>query len=514
MSTTESQPAESAEPTGAADPTGAAEPTAPTGAPESAGPTGPVTDARGGRTAAPVRPPAADGAGNAATAPLIQTPFIPAFVTAALSPADEERRRRLNRMKLIATGALVLMAVIFVVAFSLQDRYPWLGYVRATAEAGMVGALADWFAVTALFRRPMGLPIPHTAIIPNRKDAIGSSLSEFVATNFLSETVVREKLAGFSVAKRVGEYLSRPEAAQQVTAELATAVRGISNVLSDDQVADLLESMARRKIAETRIGPPLGKIAAEVFERGDHHGLVDFIIDRCYEWIRDNYTAVSRVVSQRAPSWSPRFLDGIVADRIYHEVEAFALAVKTDPGHQLRQALDTFLAEFARDLQTDPATMERADAVKDRIVENAEVRSLAASAWSSVKDSLLEAAEDPQSPLRRSVTDGLISFGTQLTEDGPLAKKVDGWVADVAGYIARHHARSITGIIDETIARWDGEATSRKIELQVGRDLQFIRINGTVVGALAGLLIYTLAQLFLSESWQFTLGDGELSASR
>ncbi len=492
MSTTESQPTESA------GPTGAAEPTPPTGAPESAGPTAPVTDARGGRTAAPTRPPAAAGAGKAATAPLIQTPFIPAFATAALSPADEERRRRLNRMKLAATGALVLMAVIFVIAFSLQDRYPWLGYVRATAEAGMVGALADWFAVTALFRRPMGLPIPHTAIIPNRKDAIGSSLSEFVATNFLSETVVREKLAGFSVAKRLGEYLLRPEAAQQVTAELATAVRGISNVLSDDQVADLLESMARRKIAETRIGPPLGKIAAEVFERGDHHGLVDFVIDRCYEWIRDNYTAVSRVVSQRAPSWSPRFLDGIVADRMYHEVEAFARAVKTDPGHQLRLALDRFLAEFARDLQTDPATMDRADAVKDRIVANAEVRSLAASAWSSVKDSLLEAAEDPQSPLRRSVTDGLISFGTQLTEGGPLAKKVDGWVADVAGYVARHHARSITGIIDETIARWDGEATSRKIELQVGRDLQFIRINGTVVGALAGLLIYTFAQLFLS----------------
>ena len=213
----------------------------------------------------------------------------------------------------------------------------------------MVGALADWFAVTALFRRPLGLPIPHTAIIPNRKDAIGSSLSEFVATNFLSEAVVREKLAGFSVAKRIGEFLSKPESAERVTAELATAVRGISNVLSDDQVADLLESMARRKIAETKIGPPLGRIAAEVFERGDHHPLVDFIVDRCYEWIRDNYTAVSRVVSQRAPSWSPRFLDGIVADRIYNEVLAFARAVKTDPEHQLRLARSTgSSAEFAQ----------------------------------------------------------------------------------------------------------------------------------------------------------------------
>ena len=447
-------------------------------------------------TPSPTRSATAADRGSAPRA-RVSALVSPGFGSDVLSPADQERRRRLNRMKAVATGALVLMAIIFVIAFWFEEQYPWLGYVRAMAEAGMVGALADWFAVTALFKRPLGLPIPHTAIIPNRKDAIGSSLSEFVATNFLSEAVVREKLAGFSMARRIGDYLSKPESAELVTAELATAVRGISNVLSDDQIADLLESMARRKIAETKIGPPLGRIAAEVFERGDHHPLVDFITERCYEWIRDNYTAVSRVVSQRAPSWSPRFLDGFVADRIYQEVLAFAEAVKDDPGHQLRIALDRFLAEFAVDLQADPATIERAESIKDQIVGNAEVRSLAASAWKSVKDALVQAAEDPNSPLRRSVTNGLVSFGRQLTEDGPMARKVDGWVADAAGYLARNHARSITGIIDETIARWDGEATSRKIELQVGRDLQFIRINGTVVGALAGLAIYTFAELLL-----------------
>ncbi len=415
-----------------------------------------------------------------------------------LSASDQVKRRALRKMKAIATGALVLMAIIFVIAYLLQDRYPWLGYVRAMAEAGMVGALADWFAVTALFRRPLGLPIPHTAIIPTRKDAIGSSLSEFVATNFLSETVVREKLAGFSVAKRIGEYLARPESAERVTAELASAVRGISTVLSDDQVADLLESMARRKIAETKIGPPLGRISAEVFARGDHHPFVDMVAERCYEWIRDNYTAVSRVVSQRAPSWSPRFLDDMVADRIYNEVLTFARAVKDDPQHQLRQSLDTFLSEFAQDLQHDEATIERAESIKDQVVGNTEVRSLAASAWQSIKESLLRAAEDPDSPLRQSVVQGLLGFGRRLQEDPELTAKVDGWVADVAGYVARNHARNITGIIDDTVARWDGEATSRKIELQVGRDLQFIRINGTVVGALAGLVIYTFAQLVLS----------------
>jgi len=414
-----------------------------------------------------------------------------------MTPADTERRRRLVQMKIIATSMLGLMAVIFVLAFAFQDRHPWLGYVRAAAEAGMVGAIADWFAVTALFRRPLGLPIPHTAIIPTRKDAIGSSLSEFVATNFLSEEVIREKLARFSIAARLGGFLASSEGAGRITSELATVVRGISNVLKDDDVAALLETMARRKIAETQIGPPIGRIAAEVFARGEHHPLVDFVIDRMYTWIRDNYALVSRVVSQRAPSWSPRFLDGFVADRIYREVEAFALAVKTDPDHQLRVALDKFLAEFAVDLQDDPATIAKAEAIKDRIMDNDQVRVLAAGAWRSIKETVLGAADDPESPLRRSMTDGLISFGRRLELDRPMAAKVDNWVADAAGYLARNHARSITGIIDETIARWDGEATSRKIELQVGRDLQFIRINGTVVGALAGLVIYSVATALL-----------------
>jgi uncharacterized membrane-anchored protein YjiN (DUF445 family) len=414
-----------------------------------------------------------------------------------LAPADAERRRRLVRMKLIATSMLGVMAVIFVIAFSLQDRYPWLGYVRAAAEAGMVGAIADWFAVTALFRHPLGLPIPHTAIIPTRKDAIGSSLSEFVATNFLSEEVIREKLSRFSIAAKLGGFLASPAGTARITAELATAVRGVSNVLKDDEVAGVLEALARRKIAETQVGPPLGRIAADVFARGEHHPLVDFIIDRMHAWIRDNYALVSRVVSQRAPSWSPKFLDGLVADRIYREVEAFALAVKTDPDHQLRKALDKFLAEFALDLQHDPATIAKAEAIKERVMDNDQVRVLAAGAWRSIKETLLTSVEDPDSPLRRSVSEGLMSFGRRLQEDAATASKVDSWVAEAAGYLARNHARSITGIIDETIARWDGEATSRKIELQVGRDLQFIRINGTVVGALAGVVIYAIATAVL-----------------
>jgi len=414
-----------------------------------------------------------------------------------LNPADCERRRRLIQMKLIATSMLVVIAAIFVVAVILQDRHPWLGYVRAAAEAGMVGAIADWFAVTALFRRPLGLPIPHTAIIPSRKDAIGSSLSEFVATNFLSEEVLRDKLSRFSIASRLGGFLSSEQSAGRLLQELASAVASAASVLRDEDIAGLLETLARDKIAATKIGPPLGRIAEQVFAEGQHHRLVDFLFDRIHAWIRDNHGIVSRVVSQRAPSWSPKFLDGYLADRIYLEVEAFALAVKTDQQHQLRLALDRFLAEFAVDLQTDPDTIAKVEVIKAKMLDNDQLRVLAAGTWNSIKATLLAAVADPHSPLRRSALTGLMTFGATLSQTGPTASKVDKWAADVAGYLARHHARNITGIIDETIARWDGQATSRKIELQIGRDLQFIRINGTVVGALAGLLIYTIATALL-----------------
>ena len=418
------------------------------------------------------------------------------MTTLLISPLDEERIAALRRMKMLATGLLVLMAVIFVIAWLLQDDYPWLGYVRAAAEAGMVGALADWFAVTALFRRPLGLPIPHTAIIPSKKDMIGSALSQFVAENFLNENVVRGKLSRLAVSSRLGGWLAA-DGAGRVTQELAAAVHGIANVLDDDDIGELMAATIRRRVATIQVGPPLGRILADVVERGDHHDLVDLGVERLYEWVLRNQHVISGAVRNQAPSWSPPFVDVLVSDKLFREVEKFVRGVRDNPHHRIRAALDDFLADVARDLQHDPEMIARADLVKQRIFDNPQVQTLAASAWTSVKESVLEAADDPGSPLRLRATAGLADFGRRLVDDQELAGKIDGWLADAAGYAARRYAGEVAGIIDETVANWDGEATSRKLELLVGRDLQFIRINGTVVGALAGLVIYTLAHNLL-----------------
>ena len=409
----------------------------------------------------------------------------------------DQKARDLRRMKSLATGLLLVATVVFLLArWGEASGWPvWISYVRATAEAAMVGALADWFAVTALFRRPLGLPIPHTAIIPTKKDVLGDSLGDFVGENFLSEDVVRDKLGRVEVSSLVGSWIGQQANADRITAELATAARGVVTVLRDEDVQEVIGQVLVRKLMERQVGPPLGTVLEGVLADGSHHRLVDLIVDRLYDWVVANQEMVLRVVANRAPSWSPRFVDDLIADRVFLEAQTFAWAVKTDPEHPLRKAVDRFLGEFAVDLQRDPDTIERAERIKHQIVAHPDVQKFIGGAWGVVKGLILDAAADPSSALRLRVRDGLLSFGKRLSSDAALRAKVDGWLADAAGYIVRHYRGEITTLITDTVSRWDAEETSRKVELQVGRDLQFIRINGTVVGALAGLVIYTVSQL-------------------
>ncbi|MEQ3554583.1 DUF445 domain-containing protein [Pseudonocardia nematodicida] len=399
-------------------------------------------------------------------------------------------------MKMVATGFLVGATIVFFIAKyfeSVQGIY-WASYVRASAEAGMVGALADWFAVTALFRHPLRLPIPHTAIIPRKKDMIGDSLGDFVGENFLSEAVIRDKLERVGVSGVVGTWIGRQENADRVTSELVQAARAAVMVLRDEDVQNVIESVAVRKLMEVPVGPPLGKALEGVLADGAHKRLVDLVCDRAYDWVADNQEMVLRVVHERAPAWTPRFVDDMVADKLFAEIRGYAWNVKTDPEHPLRHAVDRYLAEFAQDLQHDEKTKDRAEQVKRQVIEHPEVQHFIGRAWTVVKGMVLDAADDPSNELRLRVRDGLMAFGRRLGRDAEMAAKVDGWLADAACYVVRHYRSQITTLITETVAKWDANETSRKIELQVGRDLQWIRINGTVVGALAGLVIHAVGE--------------------
>ena len=409
------------------------------------------------------------------------------------SPNDNARRTALKRMKRLAAGLLVLMAVIFAVSFALAGRYPWLEYVRAAAEGGMVGAIADWFAVTALFRYPLGLRIPHTNIIANRKDEIGASLGEFVETNFLSESVIRGKLESIDVSHRVGVWLRNPRNAEKLTDELAVVGQGLLNLLGDDAIKNLIESVAREHLVKPEWGPSVGRVGERLVTSGQQHAAVDLLLDRADGWLRAHPEAFGRVVSQRLPTWLPGFVDKLVDDKAYREVLAFVASARGDRQHPVRRALDEYLGEVMHDLQYETVMIARVEKLKAEVLDNARLREIAGDTWEAIKVSLTDALDDPTSALRMGIRSTLNDVGGRLLADAALGSRINRWIADTASYLVANYRHEIAGVITETVERWPAEETAMKIELQVGRDLQFIRINGTVVGALAGLTIFTLA---------------------
>ncbi|MFK0155316.1 DUF445 domain-containing protein [Streptomyces sp. NPDC090493] len=414
----------------------------------------------------------------------------------AFTPADEERQRGVRRMKTTATGLLLLVALVYALAkwAAAAGAGVWADYVAAAAEAGMVGALADWFAVTALFRHPLGLPIPHTAIIPTKKDQLGVSLGEFVGENFLSQDVVRQRLRAVGIGSRLGTWLAEPKNADRVTAELATALRGALTVLRDSDVQAVVGEAITRRADAQEIAPGIGKMLERVVADGGHKRVVDLVVTRAYDWLVLHGDSVMDAVQGGAPGWTPRFVDRRVGERVYKELLRFCSEMRDMPSHPARGALDRFLSDFANDLQSDTDTRARVERLKGEVLGRGEVQDLIASAWTAVRSMIVSAAEDERSELRLRVRASLMSLGARMANEPKVQDKVDSWVEGAAVHVVSTYRKEITSLITDTVAGWDAEHTTRKIEAHIGRDLQFIRINGTVVGSLAGVLIFTVSR--------------------
>jgi uncharacterized membrane-anchored protein YjiN (DUF445 family) len=409
-----------------------------------------------------------------------------------LSPADETRRRGLRRMRTLALSLLLLAAVVFLL--TLHRDGAW-GFVNAAAEAAMVGALADWFAVTALFRHPMGLPVPHTAIIPTRKDALGQSLQEFVTDHFLTADVARDRVASADVARRLGRWLEDEGHSTRVVAEVATATGRALRVLHPDEVRSLVLGSMLPRLVEEPLSPVAGRLLEEIVRDGAHHGLVDIALVEAHSWLSANQRTVARVMAARAPWWSPQWLDDKVIDRVHHEALAWVADVRDNPRHPARGALDDLLSQLGRDLQDDPATMDRFEALKTNVLTHPQVGDTVIAVWESVRTALLSALADEDGPLRRRAGEALRSLGQRLQRDDELRARVDGHVTDAVGWVVETYGPEIATVISTTVNRWDGKEAAERIELHVGRDLQFIRINGTVVGGLVGLVIHAVTLL-------------------
>ncbi|MBP2391718.1 DUF445 domain-containing protein [Aeromicrobium fastidiosum] len=408
-----------------------------------------------------------------------------------MSAGDALRLKGLRRMRALALSLLVLAAVVYVL--TREHDTGWLGYVNAGSEAAMVGAIADWFAVTALFRHPLGLPIPHTAIIPNRKESLGESLQEFVADNFLKEDVIRERIGSAGVSRRVGEWVIDGRHADRIVREGSRILSDALGQVKESDVAAVIQEALIPRLKEEELSPVVGQLLDEVLRDDAHRGLVDLAVDELARWLDHNHDEVAALIENRAPSWTPQWLDKRVSTWVHEQVVEWVAEIGRTPDHNARIALDSWLRDLAADLQHDPDTMERFERLKVRMLTQDRVSSTSIALWDALRRAMIGSLGDETGLLRTRAKDEIERFGRRLIDDEQLSTRVDTTISNIAAYAVNNYGHEVATIISATVNRWDGKETADRIELHVGRDLQFIRINGTVVGGLAGLVIHAVS---------------------
>ncbi|WP_243839029.1 MULTISPECIES: DUF445 domain-containing protein [Aeromicrobium] len=408
-----------------------------------------------------------------------------------MSAGDAVRRRGLRRMRALALSLLILAAIIYVLTRDHDSGF--LGYVNAGSEAAMVGAIADWFAVTALFRHPLGLPIPHTAIIPKRKEALGESLQEFVADNFLKEDVIRERIGSAGMSRRVGEWLVVGKHSERLVHEGSRILADALSHVRESDVAAVVQEALIPRLKEEELSPVVGQLLEEVLRDDAHRGLVDLAVDELSRWLASNHDEVAALIENRAPSWTPQWLDKRVATWVHEQVVEWVADIGRTPDHNARIALDNWLRDLADGLQHDPDTMERFERLKERMLSQPRLSTTSVQLWEALRRALIGSLGDETGLLRTRANQEIDKLGHRLIDDPVLAERVDTTIADIASYAVNNYGHEVATVISATVNRWDGKETADRIELHVGRDLQFIRINGTVVGGLAGIVIHAIS---------------------
>lgn len=409
------------------------------------------------------------------------------------TPADLERRRGLRRMRVVATSLLVIAAVVWLLTLRMDQSGVW-GYVNFAAKAAMVGALADWFAVVALFKHPLGIPVPHTALVKKRKAELGRSLEEFVTQNFMTEEIARDRLLAADVPKRLGVWLAEEPNRKRAMTEVVRVGRVGLERVKDEDVKDLLDDFLLPRLSREPIAPIAGTLLDGIVEDGVHHGLVELTLEHLQLWLQENPQAFAEVMGERAPWWSPPWVDGRVINWTYKQVVEWLSDVRYNTHHPARIALDDLLRTLSADLQNDPEVQERAEALKARLLANPQVSVTLVSLWGSFKETLLGAMDDETSYFHTRGTELLEHLSGRLQHDEEVRARIDGHLGDLVGFFVNTYGGELAQVISYTVDQWDAEVASERIELFVGRDLQFIRINGTIIGALAGVIIHAISQ--------------------
>lgn len=408
-----------------------------------------------------------------------------------------QKQIQLRKHKRIATGLFFLMAVVYGLMVYLQHQNPqsWMGYVEAFAEAGMVGALADWFAVTALFRHPLGIPIPHTNLIERKKNDLGENLGKFVKDNFLNPENIRPYIEKLDVVKFVSDWLNKPSSKEVLEVEIINLIKKIIQDLDDDEVenfmanksAEILKSIDYQKITSSGIH--------YMIEKGEHIKLLETLLPQIKEYIDESQQLIRDRISENRP-----FISFLAGKRISRELtdglSAFIEEIEVNKEHFIRQKLTQNLEEFAEELLISEKWNEKFEQLKNELISAENLRNYTDDAWDSIKKMLWQNIEEPNSSLKNYLHKNIEKLAENLNNDEELGLRINKWIRHFLYRMILKNRTEVEQLISSTVSGWEGKELSDKLELEVGKDLQFIRINGTLVGGLVGLIIYTITQLF------------------
>ncbi|MDQ6727050.1 MAG: DUF445 domain-containing protein [Actinomycetota bacterium] len=408
--------------------------------------------------------------------------------------AEQQRRRQLAVTKRRATALLGAVTLVFVVVSVWGGHSTWVEYMQATAAASMVGGLADWFAVTALFRHPLGLPIPHTAIVVERKDQFGATLGEFIRESFLTRNVLVDRVRSAGVVDRLAGWLSTEGNAARVAAELAGAAVAAADLLRDDDVHRAMEGLVRERVDAIPLAPLAGRALRFLIQDGRHDQVLDAALSGMEGYLGAHGQDLKKQFGHRSPWWLPGAMEDRIFDRLLEGVRSVLRDMAGDHDHELRRQLDARLRLLAAELETSVDLWERGERIKHELLSQPQVREWVTALWADAKGSLRDQACDPGSSLRRRMVVAVRAGGGRLRDDPELAATVERAVERAVGYLADHFDDDIAAFVSGTIARWDAEETASRLELLLGPDLQYVRINGTVVGAAAGLALHAIGR--------------------
>ena len=414
-------------------------------------------------------------------------------VSAVGPQSPELRARQLKAARRRATALLGVATALFVAVTVAGVHGTALGYVQAGAEAAMVGGVADWFAVTALFRRPLGLPIPHTALIVERKDQFAATLGQFVQQNFLNGDVLAERISSARLVPRVASWLADDANVAGVAGHAAGLIVRASEALRDEDVQRVLIAELTRALDAVDVAAVSGRALRAILAGGHHDGLFDAVVTGAEHYLGDHYVELRELFEADAPRFVPHGVYRRVFDRLYDRLRERLAKMAADPDDEMRRQFEAWLAGLPDRLESSPELRERGERLKHDVLASPGMREWASSLWQHAKDTLRIQAADPRSELRGQLAGALTALGRRLETDSGLQERLQKMVESGARVLADQFHDEFAGLVTGTIERWDAEQTSNQLELLLGRDLQFIRINGTVVGAGVGLALHAIA---------------------